>query len=64
MFRQFIDWVPFQRPKISKRCPEHLKDSIYEQNKDFLDKWEAMTDEEVREAWLKPSRKHRRTQSE
>lgn len=49
MNRQYIDWIPFQRPKISNRCPNHLKGRVFEQNKGLLMKYAKMTDAEVSE---------------
>lgn len=49
MLRRFIDWIPFQRPKISNRCPPHLKEQVFEEEKDLLMKYAKMTDKEVSE---------------
>lgn len=52
MIRQYIDWIPFERPKISNRCPPPLKESVFEQNKDLLMKYARMTDAEVSEEMI------------
>ncbi len=44
---RYIDWEPFQRPKISNRCPESQKDAVFEKNKGLLMKYVKMTDIEV-----------------
>ena len=46
--RRYIDWVPYQRPKISNRCPAHLRDQVFAENEDLLMKYARMTDDEVR----------------
>ncbi len=50
--RRYIDWIPFQRPKVSPRAgDEKAQAEVYEKNKEFLQRWENMSDEEVSQAW-------------
>ena len=51
--RRYIDWIPFQRPVISDRCPTHLRAKVFEENKDLLIKYAKMTDKEVSEEMIK-----------
>lgn len=45
--RRYIDWVPFQRPKISDRCPDELIEKVFEENKDLLIRHIKMRDKDV-----------------